>query len=163
MWKRPHVKYSLFLPSFDETLISWQIFEKKKSLNIKFYQDPTNVSRIVLCNGRTDRHDEAKSRFSQFCKHAWNASSFTYTLWRAYGQLHLNVYERGCLYLTSPHCHPYQHNHVTINCCCPLWLDCSRNRDIISWWCLVAISTVGSRQERCLQDILVLTQRFLEY
>ena len=39
---------------------SQQIFEK--SSNIKFYENPPNGSRVVPC-GRTDRHDEANSRF----------------------------------------------------------------------------------------------------
>jgi hypothetical protein len=30
MWKRLHVKYPLFLPDYNETLISRQIFEKKE-------------------------------------------------------------------------------------------------------------------------------------
>jgi hypothetical protein len=37
----------------------------KKSLNIKFYENPTSGSRGVPYR-RTDGHDEAKSRFSQF-------------------------------------------------------------------------------------------------
>jgi len=47
--------------------ISRQIFEK--SSNIKFYANPYGGSRVVPC-GQTDRHGEANSRFSQFCKRA---------------------------------------------------------------------------------------------
>ena len=40
-----------------------QIFEKYSF--IKFYKNPSNESRAVQC-GRTDRHDEANSRFRSF-------------------------------------------------------------------------------------------------
>jgi len=47
----------------------------KKHSNIKFYKNPFCGSRIVSCrqtdertDGRTDRHDEANSRYSQFCE-----------------------------------------------------------------------------------------------
>jgi hypothetical protein len=46
---------------------SRQIFEKYS--NIKFHKIPFSGSRVFPC-GRTDRQDEANSRFSQFCKHA---------------------------------------------------------------------------------------------
>ena len=42
---------------------SLQIFEK--SSNIKFRKNPSSGSRLVPC-GRTERHDEAIGRFSQF-------------------------------------------------------------------------------------------------
>jgi hypothetical protein len=42
---------------------SRQILEK--STNIKFHENPSSGSRVVPC-GRTDRHDEANSRFSKF-------------------------------------------------------------------------------------------------
>jgi len=52
---------------------SQQIFEKYS--NIKFHEDPFSGSWIVPCGqmdrrtyGQTDRHDEANSRFSRFCK-----------------------------------------------------------------------------------------------
>jgi len=40
-----------------------------KSSNIKFHENPSSEGRAVPC-GRTDRHDEANTRFSQFCKRA---------------------------------------------------------------------------------------------
>ena len=58
-----HVKYSLFLSNFNETLIFSADFPKKKT-NIKFYQNPSCGSRVLHAN----RHDEANSRFSQFCE-----------------------------------------------------------------------------------------------
>jgi len=42
-----------------------QNFEKYS--NIKFHKNPLSGSRVVRC-GQTDRHDEANSRFSQFCE-----------------------------------------------------------------------------------------------
>ena len=39
----------------------------KKNLNTKFHQNPSSGSRVVPY-GRMDRHDEANSRFSQFCE-----------------------------------------------------------------------------------------------
>jgi hypothetical protein len=44
-----------------------QIFEK--NLNIRFNQNPSRGSRVVP-RRRTDGHDEANSRFLQFCKRA---------------------------------------------------------------------------------------------
>jgi hypothetical protein len=41
-----------------------QIFDKTQ---IKFHENPSNWSLVVPC-WRTDRHDEANSRFSQFCE-----------------------------------------------------------------------------------------------
>ena len=43
---------------------SRQMFEKNS--NIKFNENPSSGRRIFPC-GRTDRHDETNSRFSQFC------------------------------------------------------------------------------------------------
>jgi len=46
---------------------SQQIF--KKQLNIQFHENLSNESRVLPCrqtDGRTDRHDEAKSRSLQF-------------------------------------------------------------------------------------------------
>jgi len=46
---------------------SRQIFGKCS--NIKFNENPLSESRLVSC-GQTDGHDEAVSRFSQFCDRA---------------------------------------------------------------------------------------------
>jgi len=48
---------------------SRQIFAKYS--NIKFHKNPSSGSRVVP-DGRTDRHDEANSRFSQFFERAYN-------------------------------------------------------------------------------------------
>jgi len=45
----------------------------KRYSNIKFDENPTSKSHGVPCrrmDGRKGRHDEAKSRFSQFCARA---------------------------------------------------------------------------------------------
>jgi len=49
---------------------SRQIFEK--STNIKFHENLTSGSRVPCgrTHGRTDMHDEANRRFSQFCERA---------------------------------------------------------------------------------------------
>jgi len=45
---------------------SLQIFEKCS--NIKFHENPCSGSQVIPC-GQTDRHNEVKSRFPQFCEH----------------------------------------------------------------------------------------------
>ena len=50
-----------------------RFFEKYS--NIKFHEDLPSGSRVVPC-GRTDRHDEANSRFSQFWKSALKKAIF---------------------------------------------------------------------------------------
>jgi len=49
---------------------SRQIFEK--SSNMKFHENSSSGSGVVPC-GRTDRHDEANSCFSQFCERSKNS------------------------------------------------------------------------------------------
>jgi hypothetical protein len=58
-----HVEYNLFLLHFNG-ICFFSRFSKKKS-NIRFNENPFSGSRAVSC-GRTDRHDEDNSRFSQF-------------------------------------------------------------------------------------------------
>jgi hypothetical protein len=70
--------------------VSRQIFEKYS--NIKFHEDPSSGSRVVPCERaerRTGRHEEANSRFSQFCER--------YKVNRTVRQLTetLKVYRRG--------------------------------------------------------------------
>ena len=49
------------------SLINNNNFEKY--LDIKFHESPSSGSGVVLC-GLTDGHDEADSRFTQFCERA---------------------------------------------------------------------------------------------
>jgi hypothetical protein len=54
--------------------ISLQIFEKYA--NIKLNENTSNGSRVVPCR-KTDRHDEANSRFSQFWESAQKRGIFS--------------------------------------------------------------------------------------
>jgi hypothetical protein len=47
---------------------SEQILEKYS--HVKFHENPSSGSQLVP-HGRTDRHEEANSRRSQFCKHVY--------------------------------------------------------------------------------------------
>jgi len=51
-----------------ELEFSRQISEKYS--DIKFHDNLSTGSRVFPC-GRTDRHDEVNSSFSQFCESAW--------------------------------------------------------------------------------------------
>jgi len=54
-----------------KTEFSQQFFDKYSY--IKFHENPSSGGRDVPCgqtDGRTDIHDEANSRFSQFCERA---------------------------------------------------------------------------------------------
>jgi hypothetical protein len=64
-----HVKHRLYLSDFNETWIFSTYFEKYS--NIKFHENPSSGSRVVPCGQTdvgTDGHDEASSRFPQFCE-----------------------------------------------------------------------------------------------
>jgi len=70
-----HVKYPYFCPVLIKIKFFGQIFDKYS--NIEFHENPSGGSRVVpygqtdgRTDGRTDRHDEANSRFSQFCGRA---------------------------------------------------------------------------------------------
>jgi len=56
-------------PSLMKLEFSGQIFERKLISNtyITFHENWSSGSRVSPC-GQTDRHDEANSRFSPFCK-----------------------------------------------------------------------------------------------
>jgi hypothetical protein len=58
---------ALFLSDFKKLEFSRKIFEKYS--NVTFHKNPPGGSRVLPC-GRTDGHDEAYGRFSQFCKRA---------------------------------------------------------------------------------------------
>jgi hypothetical protein len=56
------------IPDCNETWIFPTEFQKTS--NIIFRKNPSNGSRVVHADGRTDGHDKANSRFSQFCESA---------------------------------------------------------------------------------------------
>jgi hypothetical protein len=62
------MKHLLFLSDFTGTCVFSIHFEEFS--NTKFHEDPSSGSRIVHENGRTERHDGVKSRFSQFWERA---------------------------------------------------------------------------------------------
>ena len=62
-----HVGYPLVLSDFNENLTLSAIFENYST--IKFHENPSSGSRVVA-RRQTDGHDEANSRFSQFCETA---------------------------------------------------------------------------------------------
>jgi len=55
------------LSDFNETRLLSTDFPEYS--NIKIHENPSNLTRVVPC-ARTDRHDEAKSRFPQICEGA---------------------------------------------------------------------------------------------
>ena len=73
-----HVKYPLFLSNFIYTWIFGHIFEKCS--NIKCHEHRSNGTRDGgQRDGRTDRYDEANSRFSQCWRNAYKGSWYTVT------------------------------------------------------------------------------------
>ena len=64
------VKCPLFLTDFNETWIFPTDFEKKKKTELSYFKKICLEEAEMFhwrTDGRTDRHDEANSRFSQFC------------------------------------------------------------------------------------------------
>ena len=61
--------------------MSSRIFEKYSE--IKFHENPSSGTRVIpyeRTDGRTDRYDEANSRFSKFCKSARKDRLFQYQM-----------------------------------------------------------------------------------
>jgi len=62
-----HVTHSLFLSDFDET---WVFFSMDFRQILKYQISRKSIKLEPSCPIRTDRQDEANSRFSQFCERA---------------------------------------------------------------------------------------------
>jgi hypothetical protein len=60
-----HKKYPLLLPGFNEIQIFLYRFSKNTQIS-NFTKIPRVGAEFFYVNRRTDRHDEAKRRFSQF-------------------------------------------------------------------------------------------------
>ena len=60
MWRNRHS-----CPILMKLQFSRQILVKYR--NTRFYENPSREGKVVPC-GPTDEHDEADSRFSQFCE-----------------------------------------------------------------------------------------------
>jgi len=66
-----HAKYPSFFSDFNEAWIFSQIFGKKiLKYGISWKSVPLEPSCLMRTDGQTNRHDEANSRFSQFCYYA---------------------------------------------------------------------------------------------
>ena len=62
-----HVKYPLFSSNFNETLIFSRDFQKNPQISNLIKIRPLGAE-LFHADGQTDRHDEAKSRFSKICE-----------------------------------------------------------------------------------------------
>ena len=78
MYTGLHVKDSLFLSGFNQT---WNFSTDFRIIpSIMFHENPSSGNWVVPWDRdrQTDRHDEANSRFSQFCESSsneWNNTS----------------------------------------------------------------------------------------
>ena len=64
-----YVKHALFLSDFNETWIFSTDFSKNPGISSFMKNRPVGAELF-----HADGHDEADSRFSQFCEHPWNAT-----------------------------------------------------------------------------------------
>jgi hypothetical protein len=64
-----------------QILIKLEFFDgfSNSNSNVRFYEKPSSGSQDVPC-GRTDGHDEANSRFSQFCERTEKVVILIYSL-----------------------------------------------------------------------------------
>ena len=78
MYIGSHVKCPLFLFDFNETwsfsMDLCEILKYQISWKTVRWEPSSSMRTDGRTDGPTDRHDEANSRFSQFCECAWNLS-----------------------------------------------------------------------------------------
>jgi hypothetical protein len=70
-----HVEYPLFLSDFNDTLIFWTDFSKNSQIQ-DFMKIRPLGAELFHADRLTDRHEEANSRFSQFCEMSLKTTSF---------------------------------------------------------------------------------------
>jgi hypothetical protein len=70
MYINLYVKYPLFLSDFNESWILSIDFRKILKYKISWKSVEWEPSFPMLTDGRTDGHDKANSRLSQFCEEA---------------------------------------------------------------------------------------------
>jgi len=70
MYSGLHVKYPLFLSSFNETWIFWTDFWKILKYQISWKSIQLEPRCSMQTDGWMARHDKANSHFSQFCERA---------------------------------------------------------------------------------------------
>jgi len=63
-----HVKYRFFLSDFNDTWIFWTVFFFEKIPEYQILMEICLVEAEFYADRRTDRHEEANSRFSQICE-----------------------------------------------------------------------------------------------
>ena len=80
---------------------SRQIFERK--VNINFYQNPSSGGRVVLC-GQTDGHNEANSRFSQFCERAEKVENWNSNIFKRLPKFSLREWKRSEMKVVEEYC-----------------------------------------------------------
>jgi hypothetical protein len=108
MWLRLRVKWPLFLSDLTELEYSRQIFGKKKvQYKISSKSTKWESSRSM----RTDGHDEANKRFSQFCERAYKPMTCDKYM-KDFNPLYLFrdvMFGRNCQCGQFPFCDKYGH------------------------------------------------------
>jgi hypothetical protein len=111
MCRRLHVKYPLFLSEFNETWLFSTDCRKILKNKISWKTVQWEPSCSMRTDGRTDRHDEANSRFPQSCEAPKNCIrniSLKVTVFRVKCNIVLS-----CSFSFRP-VYPYKHTFTTM-------------------------------------------------